>query len=74
MTVSSITHSIAANNRADVFSDDADRVAFLEALAKTKDRYPFRLLRLLPHDQSLPPSVRPKFGVIDQPNPPIPER
>ena len=32
------------NNRADVFGDDADRVAFLEALAKTKERYPFRLL------------------------------
>ena len=31
------------NNRADVFHDDDDRVAFLEALAKTKDRYPFRL-------------------------------
>jgi putative transposase len=31
------------NNRADVFGDDADRVAFLEALAKTKQRYPFRL-------------------------------
>jgi putative transposase len=32
------------NNRADVFGDDADRVAFLEALAKTKERYPFTLL------------------------------
>ena len=32
------------NNRADVFSDDADCVAFLEVLAKTKERYPFRLL------------------------------
>jgi putative transposase len=31
------------NNRADVFNDDADRTAFLEALAKTKERYPFRL-------------------------------
>src|SRR5262249_946395 len=31
------------NNRADVFTDDADRVAFLEALARTKERYPFRL-------------------------------
>ena len=31
------------NNRGDVFGDDADRVAFLEALAQTKDRYPFRL-------------------------------
>ncbi len=32
------------NNRADVFGDDDDRVAFLDALAKTKERYPFRLL------------------------------
>ncbi len=32
------------NNRADVFQDDDDRVAFLEALGKTKERYPFRLL------------------------------
>ena len=31
------------NNRADVFADDGDRSAFLEALAKTKERYPFRL-------------------------------
>ncbi len=31
------------NKRADVFGDDADRVGFLEALAKTKERYPFRL-------------------------------
>ena len=31
------------NNRADVFSDDADRLAFLDALAKTRERYPFRL-------------------------------
>jgi putative transposase len=31
------------NNRADVFGGDDDRVAFLEALAKTKERYPFRL-------------------------------
>ncbi len=31
------------NNRADVFSDDADQLAFLQALAATKERYPFRL-------------------------------
>jgi putative transposase len=31
------------NNRADVYSDDADRLAFLDALAKTRERYPFRL-------------------------------
>jgi putative transposase len=31
------------NNRADVFADDGDRQAFLDALAKTKERYPFRL-------------------------------
>jgi putative transposase len=32
------------NNRGDVFTDDADRAAFLEALGRTRDRYPFRLL------------------------------
>jgi putative transposase len=31
------------NNRADVFADDADRLTFLESLARTQDRYPFRL-------------------------------
>jgi putative transposase len=31
------------NNRADVYGDDADRLAFLDALAKTRERYPFRL-------------------------------
>ena len=31
------------NNRADVFADDEDRQAFLDVLAKTKQRYPFRL-------------------------------
>ena len=31
------------NNRADVFGDDDDRIAFLDALAKARDRYPFRL-------------------------------
>jgi putative transposase len=32
------------NNRGRVFADDADYLAFLEALSKTKERYPFRLL------------------------------
>ena len=31
------------NNRADVFLDDGDRLAYLDALAKAKRRYPFRL-------------------------------
>ncbi len=31
------------NNRQDVLRDDGDRLAFLDALAKAKDRYPFRL-------------------------------
>jgi putative transposase len=31
------------NNCADVFADEEDRSAFLESLAKTKDRYPFQL-------------------------------
>jgi putative transposase len=36
-----VSHAL---NHADIFGDDSDRVAFLEALAKTKERYPFRLL------------------------------
>src|SRR5271157_4868104 len=32
------------NNRGDVFADDSDRQAFLQTLARTKDRYPFRLV------------------------------
>ena len=32
------------NNRQDVLRDDGDRRAFLDALAKAKDRYPFDLL------------------------------
>lgn len=32
------------NNRGDVFNDDDDHEAFRESLAKTKARYPFRLL------------------------------
>jgi hypothetical protein len=31
------------NDRADVFGDDADCLAFLDALAKVCERYPFRL-------------------------------
>ena len=32
------------NNRADVFNDDGDRLAFLDSLGKAKQRYPFSLL------------------------------
>jgi putative transposase len=39
-----IYHAInRGNNRANVFADDADHLAFLGALARTKERYPFRL-------------------------------
>jgi putative transposase len=39
-----VYHAInRGNNRTDVFEDEDDRTAFLEALAKTKERYPFRL-------------------------------
>jgi putative transposase len=31
------------NNRADVFADEEDHEAFLFALAKTRQRYPFQL-------------------------------
>ena len=31
------------NNRADVFADEEDHEAFVHALAKTEQRYPFRL-------------------------------
>jgi putative transposase len=40
-----VYHAInRGNNRARVFEDDTDHVAFLEAIGKTKERYPFRLL------------------------------
>jgi putative transposase len=32
------------NNRQEIFSDDGDRQSFLEALDRTRSRYPFRLL------------------------------
>jgi len=32
------------NNRADIFTEDDDRRAFLQALAQTKARYPFKLM------------------------------
>jgi putative transposase len=39
-----VYHAInRGNNRADVFADDTDRIAFLESLALTKERYAFRL-------------------------------
>ena len=39
-----IFHAInRGNNRADVYFDDSDRQAFLDAIANTKERYPFRL-------------------------------
>ena len=39
-----VYHAInRGNNRADVFADDADYLAFLQSLAATKERYPFRL-------------------------------
>jgi hypothetical protein len=31
------------NNRADVYGDDADRLAFPDALAKSRERHPFQL-------------------------------
>ncbi len=40
-----IYHAInRGNNHADVFIDDEDRTAFLDALDRAKQRYPFRLL------------------------------
>ncbi len=39
-----VFHAInRGNNRQDVFADDGDRRAFLDALARAKGRYPFRL-------------------------------
>lgn len=32
------------HNRATIFADDDGRLAFVQALAATKERYPFRLL------------------------------
>jgi hypothetical protein len=39
------------NNRAPVFADDDDFRAFLESLAQTQSRYPFRLLEKMVSDQ-----------------------
>lgn len=40
-----VYHAInRGNNRADVFADDSDYLAFIEAIARTKERYPFQLL------------------------------
>jgi putative transposase len=39
-----VYHAInRGNNRAAVFADDEDHLAFLESVAATRDRYPFRL-------------------------------
>jgi REP-associated tyrosine transposase len=39
-----IYHAInRGNNRADVFGEPGDHQAFLEALGRTRERYPFRL-------------------------------
>jgi putative transposase len=40
-----VYHAInRGNNRAVVFTDDDDRRAFLEAIGRTREKYPFRLL------------------------------
>ena len=61
----SITSVNRGNNRAEVFGDDADRVAFLDAaLARTRDRYPFRLFGycLMPDHFHL--LLRPESGAV----------
>jgi putative transposase len=50
------------NNRTDVFGDGADRLAFLEALAKTRERYPFRLFGYCLMTNHFHLLVRPEAG------------
>ncbi len=50
------------NNRGDVFADDPDRVGFLNALAKTKDRYPFRLFGYCLMSNHFHLLIRPEAG------------
>ena len=50
------------NNREDVFADDDDRVAFLEALAKTKERYPFKLFGYCLMSNHFHLLIRPETG------------
>jgi putative transposase len=39
-----VYHAInRGNNRTEVFADDSDHLAFIEAIARAKERYPFRL-------------------------------
>ena len=50
------------NNRADVFFGDGDRLAFLEALAKAKERYPFRLFAYCLMTNHVHLAIRPDPG------------
>ena len=57
------------NNGGDVFSDDDDRSdQFLESLGKTKERYPFRVLRVLPDGESCTFVVTARVGVVGEPD------
>jgi putative transposase len=59
-----VYHAInRGNNRADVFTDDDDRAAFLGAVAVAKERYPFRLLGYCLMTNHFHLLLRPEHGV-----------
>jgi putative transposase len=51
-----------ALNRADVLGDDANRLAFVEALAKTWERYPLRLFAYCLMTRHFHLLIRPEAG------------
>ena len=67
-----IYHDIDRGNN---FADDSNHRAYLKAIAKTKERYPFRLLGYCPRPttstSTWPPARR---RAVDRPNPPIAHR
>ena len=54
-----VYHAInRGNNRADVLGPDGEHEAFLGDLARTKERYPFALVGLLPDERPFPPAAQ----------------
>ena len=62
------------NNRGDVFADDADHLAFLQAIADAKERYPFRLFGYCLMTNHFHLLLRPRARAIDQSHPPVADR
>jgi putative transposase len=59
-----VYHAVTrGNNRQDVFHDDEDRLAFLDAVGKTGERYPFRLYGYCLMTDHVHLLMRPEDGV-----------